>query len=122
MPPIPRPAWPGLWTACRAAGPVLFMQLTSGQLDPRAQRSEIWCNHRLCLATERDPWDAAAGSAAPCPGRRTPAPLSGAARRGEWPVAGVEAQAHQGRRSRVAGGRRFPVQCLFDDGEIATIP
>jgi hypothetical protein len=39
-----------------------------------------------------------------------------------WPVAGVEAQAaHQGRRSRVAGGRKFPVQCLFDDAEIATI-
>lgn len=31
----------------------------------------------------------------------------------------VEARA--GRRSRVAGGRKFSVQCLFDDAEIATI-
>jgi hypothetical protein len=46
-------------------------------------------------------------------------PLMGAGAKGEWPVAGVEA--HQGRRSRVAGGRKFPVQCLFDDAEIATI-
>lgn len=26
-----------------------------------------------------------------------------------------------GRRSRVPGGRRFPVQCLFDEGEIAVV-
>lgn len=27
----------------------------------------------------------------------------------------------RGRRSRVAGGRRHPVQCLFDEGEIAAV-
>lgn len=30
-------------------------------------------------------------------------------------------QAQGGRRSRVAGGRGFPVQCLFDESEIAVI-
>lgn len=30
-------------------------------------------------------------------------------------------EAHRGRRSRVAGGRKFPVQCLFDEQEIAAI-
>jgi hypothetical protein len=59
------------------------------------------------LATQRELWNAAAGSAAPC--------------RGEGGVAVAGVKTHQGRRSRVAGGRRFPVQCLFDDAEIATI-
>ena len=45
--------------------------------------------------------------------------LTGGRREGGVAVAGVEA--HQGRRARVAGGRKFPVQCLFDDAEIATI-
>lgn len=57
----------------------------------------------------------------PVPGATDASPLKGGRRAGGWPVAEVEAQAHQGRRSRVAGGRKFPVQCLFDDAEIATI-
>ena len=57
----------------------------------------------------------------PVSGATDASPLYGAGAKGEWPVAGVEAQARQGRRSRVAGGRNFPVQCLFDDAEIATI-
>jgi hypothetical protein len=31
------------------------------------------------------------------------------------------AEVRQGRRSRVAGGRRHPVQCLFDEGEITVV-
>jgi hypothetical protein len=54
----------------------------------------------------------------PVPGRGRQPP-EGAGAKGEWPVAGVEVR--QGRRARVAGGRKFPVQCLFDDAEIATI-
>ncbi len=30
-------------------------------------------------------------------------------------------QTQGGRRSRVAGGRKFPVQCLFDESEVAAI-
>jgi len=52
----------------------------------------------------------------PVPGREgTPS-----GREGEWSV--VEArQAHQGRRSRVAGARTFSVKCWFDEPEIAAI-
>jgi hypothetical protein len=47
-------------------------------------------------------------------------PIAGG-REGEWPVAGVDAQARQGRRSRVAGARTFSVKCWFDEPEIAAI-
>lgn len=30
-------------------------------------------------------------------------------------------EVRQGRRSRVVGGRRHPVQCLFDEGEFAVV-
>jgi hypothetical protein len=42
-------------------------------------------------------------------------------REGEWLVAGVDAQARHGRRSRVAGARTFSVKCWFDEPEIAAI-
>ena len=73
------------------------------------------------MATERGLWDAAGRSAAPHPGRQgMPSPLAGG-REGEWPVAGTDEQARQGRRSRVAGARTFSVKCWFDEPEIAAI-
>jgi hypothetical protein len=84
-----------------------------------SQRSKIWCNYPLRLATERGLWDAAGRSAAPYRGDRDASPLTEAGAKGEWPVTGVEAR--QGRRSRVAGARTFSVKCWFDEPEIAAI-
>jgi hypothetical protein len=58
------------------------------------------------------------GSAGPVTGRRGhPTPCGGVGARGS----GVVVEVRAGRRSRVAGGRAHPVQCLFDAGEIAAV-